>query len=65
MCDKADDCLAGLKFVPDWFLTNKMIKILLFTALYADDNILYFNEDSGNVVFNCNEMVILYINLDS
>ena len=26
----------------------------LYTALYADENILYFNEDSSNVVFSCN-----------
>ena len=26
MCDEADDCLAALKFIPDWFFTNKMIK---------------------------------------
>ena len=38
MCDEAvDDCLAALKFVPDWFVTRKMIKIL-FTAFYADEN---------------------------
>ena len=38
MCDKAVyDCLVALKFVPDWFVTSKMIKIL-FTALYADKN---------------------------
>ena len=67
--DKAvDDCLAALKFVPDWFFTSKMIKIL-FNALYTDENILYFNEDSSNVVFNCNETGFLNtdlnINLDS
>ena len=51
MCDKAvDDCLAALKSVPDWFVTNKVIRIL-FTALYVDENILYFNEVSGNVAF--------------
>ena len=33
----------------------------LFTRLYAGENILYFNEDSGNVVFNCNEMGILIL----
>ena len=55
MCDKAvDDCLAALKFVPDWFVTSKMIK-KLFTALYADENIIYFDEDFGNVISNCNE----------
>ena len=63
MCDKAvDDCLATLKFVPDWFVTNKMIK-KLFTALYANKNIPYFNEDSANVIFYCNEMNILNVNL--
>ena len=60
----ADDCLATLKFVLDWFVTSKMIKIL-FTALYADENVLYFNEDSGNVVFICNGMGILNIDLNN
>ena len=62
MCDKVDDCLAPSKFVPDWFVTSKMIKNL-FTALYADENILYSNENSGNVTFCCNEMGILIVNL--
>ena len=64
MCDKAvDNRLAALKFVPDWFVTSKMIKKLI-TALYADE-IFYINEDSGNVVFNYNEMGILNINLNN
>ena len=51
MCDEAvDDSLAALKLVPDWCVTNKMIK-KFFTALCADRNILYCNEDSGNVDF--------------
>ena len=50
MCDKAvDDCLAAVEFVSDWFVTSEMIKIL-FTVVYADENILLFNEDSGNVI---------------
>ena len=50
MCDKAiDDCLAALKFASDWFVTSIMIK-KLFIALYADENTLYFNEDSSNVI---------------
>ena len=65
MCDgAADDCLAALKFVLDWFVTSKMIKIL-FIAFYADENILYFNKDSGNVVFSCNEMGISNIDLNN
>ena len=61
MCNKAvDNFLSALKFVTDWFVTSKIIKKLL-TALYADDNILYFNEDAGDVVFSCNEIGILSI----
>ena len=56
------DCLTALKVFPDWFVTSKMIK-KLFTILYIDDNILYFNEDSGNVIFSCNEMDIHNIDL--
>ena len=37
----------------------------LFTALYADENILYFDEGSGDVVFKCNEMGILNIDLNN
>ena len=63
MCDEVvDDFLPTLNFVPDWFVTSKMIK-KLFTALHGDENILYFDEDFGNVVFNCNEMGILNIDL--
>ena len=59
MCDEAvDDFLPSLNFIRDWFVTNKMIK-KLFTALYADVNILYFDEDSGNVLFNVDEMVFV------
>ena len=65
MCfETVDDCLAALKPVPDWFVTSKMIK-KLFTALYADENTLYFNEAPGNVVFNCNGMGILNIDLNN
>ena len=65
MCDEAvDDSLAALKLVPDRFVKSKMIK-KLFTALYADGNVLYFNEDFGNVVFNCNGMGILNVDLNN
>ena len=65
MCDKAvDGCLASLKFVPDWFVTSKIIK-KLFAALYADENMLYFDKDSDNVVFICNEMGIFNIDLNN
>ena len=65
MCDEAvNDCLAALKLVCDWFVTSKMIK-KLFTALYADENMLCFSEGSGDAIFNCNGMVILNIDLNN
>ena len=69
-CDEAvDDFVAALKLIHDWFITSKIIKKKL-TALHGDENILYFIEDSGNVIFNCDERGILNIvlnivNLDS
>ena len=33
--------------------------------MYADKNILYINEDSGNVAFSCNGMGILNIGLNN
>ena len=53
-----------MKLNPDWFVTSKMIK-KLFTALYEDKNILYFNEDFGDAVFNYNEMGIVNIDLNN
>ena len=58
-----------MKFVPNWFVTSKMIK-KLFTVLHTDENVIYFDEDFGNLVFNCNEIDIIntdlnYISLDN
>ena len=44
--------------------TSKMIR-KLFTALYADDNIPNFNENSVNAVFSCIGMCILNIDLSN
>ena len=61
MCNKA---LAPLKFIPDQLVTCKMSKEL-YTALYADENMLYYNEDSVNVVFSCNQMGIFNKDLNN
>ena len=38
MCDKAvDDCLAALKFIPDWFVTSTMLE-KFHDALLANDD---------------------------
>ena len=64
MCDEAVDSLAALKVITDWFVTSK-INTKLYTALYADENIIYFNEDSGDVTLCCDEIGILSVNLNS
>ena len=65
MCDEAADYSpAGLKLISDWFVTGKTVKIL-YTALYADDGLIFFQEDSGDVTFCCNEMGILSVNLNN
>ena len=57
MCIKAVyGFLTALKFVFDWSVTSKTIKKLLLTALYGDDSVLYFNEESGDVASYYNEM---------
>ena len=36
-----------------------------FAALYIDQNIYYFDEDSGEAIFSCGEIVILGINFNN
>ena len=36
-----------------------------FTALYTDENIFYFNEDSGDAVFNYSEMGIVNVDVNN
>ena len=65
MCDEAvNDSLASLKFIPDLVVTNKIIK-KLYTALYANEFLLFFDEYSGDVTFCCDEMGILRVNLNN
>ena len=65
MFDKTVDySLAAFKLVPDWFVTRKMIKGL-FTALYAGENILYFNDDCFFLVMKWIFVDLNNINLDN
>ena len=57
------DSPAPLKLIPSWLITSKMINNL-YTAQYADDGLLFFDEGSGDVTFCCNEMGILSVNLN-
>ena len=58
MCDKGvDDCLAALKFVPGWFVIDKIIRKLHETLLV--------DENFGNVTFFANKtMSVLSVDLN-
>ena len=65
MCEEdVDDSLSALKIVSDWFVLSKMIQ-KLFAALYEDENLTHSNEDSVNLVFICNRMGILNIDINN
>ena len=65
MSDEAvDDSLAALRLISNWSVTSKIIKTL-YTALYADDGLLFFDEYSGDVTFSYNEMDILSVSLNN
>ena len=56
MCDEAvDDSLVALNIITDWLVTVKIIKKLC--GLCTDDGLHYFDENSGDVTFCCNEIV--------
>ena len=64
MCDEAvDDCLAALKFIPDWFAKSEMFE-KFHDAILANVDKLFFDKDFSKATFFANEMVIFGVNLD-
>ena len=64
LCDETvDGCLAVLKFIPDWFVTSKILEKFHDPLLANDDNI-FFDKDFGKVTFFANEIGILGIDFD-
>ena len=64
MCDEAvDDCPAELKFIPDWFVTSKMLEKFNNT-LRSNDDILFYNEDFDKVTFVANQKDILAVDFE-
>ena len=53
-----------MKPISDWRILSKIIK-KLYNALYADDGLLFNDENSGDVIFCCNGMGILSVNLNN
>ena len=65
MCDKAvDDCLAALKFIPDWFVTSKMLEKFHDALLINDDTYSLFWWRFYKVTFFADEIGILGVNVD-
>ena len=50
--EAVDNCLETLKFIPDWFITSKMIE-KLYDGLLADDDIFFLDEDFSKVTYVC------------
>ena len=59
MCNKAAGYFfTNIKFVPDWFVTSKVIK-KLDDPLFSNTNIIFINEGSSNVTFLVVKWVLL------
>ena len=61
--EAADDYLAALKLIPDWFVTSIMLE-KLDNALHANDDILFYSEHLDKVTFTANQRHIPAVNLD-
>ena len=64
MCDQAvDDCLATLKFIPDWFVTTRILEKCHYTLLVNDDTLI-LNKNHNKVTFISNESYVLAAGFD-
>ena len=64
MCDETvDDCLAELKFIPDWSVTSKMLE-KLDNALHVNDDILFYNKDFNKFKFIACQRHIVVADID-
>ena len=63
ICKCANDCLVALKFISDWFVTSKMFE-KFHSALLANDDIIFFNEDFNKVTFSAKQIHILAKDID-
>ena len=61
--ETVDDCQAALKFIPDWFVTSKMLQ-KSGKPMHANNDMVFYNEDSDKVTFITNQRHILAVDLD-
>ena len=65
MCHKVvDACLIALKFVPDWYVTNKILNIL-DNAVFLNGDIVFVNADSDNVTTFSNGLGLVIVGLNN
>ena len=63
ICDKAVNDFLPV-FVSNWFVRSKMIK-KLHNSLFAENDILVFDEDSRNVTFSGDEVGIPSVDINN
>ena len=64
MWDEAvDDFLIALKFIPDWFVTSKMLE-KFDNALHGKNDILFYNGGFYKITFIANQKDILAVDLE-
>ena len=65
MCDKAfNSCSLILKFIPDWFVTNKILKTL-DNSIFFNVGIFFHDINSNIITFLSNDIgfhAIVYLN---
>ena len=61
--EAVDDSLVALKFIPDWFVSNKALA-KSDNAFNAHDDILFYNEDFDKATFIANQRHIIAVDLD-
>ena len=61
--EAVNTCLSLLKFLPDWFVMNKILKDL-DDAVFFNDNIVFVNADPDNVTFFSNDMGLVNVDLN-
>ena len=57
-----DDVLVALKFVLDWFLTNKLLE-KLDSSIFANGDIFFHDVDCNNIIFPNDDVVLSNIDL--
>ena len=68
ICNEAvDGCAEALKFIPDWFVTMKMLEMfheMLEIFHHTNDEIIIFDEDFSKVTYFANGIGIVDVDVN-